>query len=150
MVDRKIGRVFMARSIAAVLAAILLVAGLNGHPAAGARGHAKPKATAAAQVPATPTAGMETQATHAFVIETETGTVLLDKSADERMPPASMSKIMTVYVVFDMLKQGRAKLEDELPVSERAWRQQGSKMFVPIGGGVKIQDLLIGGELQSR
>src|SRR6202023_1309664 len=149
MVDRKIGRVFMARSIAAVLAAILLVAGLNGHPAAGARGHAKPKATAAAPVPANPTAGMETQAAHAFVVEAETGTVLLDKAADERMPPASMSKIMTAYIVFDMLKQGRAKLEDELPVSERAWRLQGSKMFVPIGGRIKIDELLKGVIIQS-
>jgi serine-type D-Ala-D-Ala carboxypeptidase (penicillin-binding protein 5/6) len=139
----------MARSIAAVIAAVLLAAGLNGQPAAGARGHAKPKATAAAQVPANPTAGMETQATHAFVIEVETGTVLLDKAADERMPPASMSKIMTAYVVFDMLKQGRAKLDDELPVSERAWRLQGSKMFVPIGGRIKIDDLLKGVIIQS-
>ena len=139
----------MARSIAAVIAAALLVAGLNGHPATAARGHAKPKPTAAAQVPANPTAGMETQAKHAFVIEVETGAVLLDKAADERMPPASMSKIMTAYVVFDMLKQGRAKLEDELPVSERAWRLQGSKMFVPIGGRIKIDDLLKGVIIQS-
>jgi D-alanyl-D-alanine carboxypeptidase (penicillin-binding protein 5/6) len=139
----------MARSTAAVIAAVLLAAGLNGQPAAAARGHAKPKATAAAPVPANPTAGMETQATHAFVIEVETGTVLLDKAADERMPPASMSKIMTAYVVFDMLKQGRAKLEDELPVSERAWRLQGSKMFVPIGGRIKIDDLLKGVIIQS-
>jgi D-alanyl-D-alanine carboxypeptidase (penicillin-binding protein 5/6) len=149
MAERKIGRVFMARSIAAVFAAALLVAGLIGHPAEGARGHAKSKPTAAAQAPANPTAGMETQATHAFVIETDTGTVLLDKAADERMPPASMSKIMTAYVVFDMLKQGRAKLDDELPVSERAWRLQGSKMFVPIGGRIKIDDLLKGVIIQS-
>ena len=94
----------MARSIAAAIAAALLVAGLNGHPAAGARLHAKPKATAAVQVPANPTGGMETQAKHAFVIEVETGAVLLDKAADEHMPPASMSKIMTAYVVFDILK----------------------------------------------
>jgi D-alanyl-D-alanine carboxypeptidase (penicillin-binding protein 5/6) len=149
MAVRKIGGVFMARSIAAVIAAALLVAGLNGHPAAGARGHAKPKATAAVQVPANPTGGIETQAKHAFVIEVETGAVLLDKAADERMPPASMSKIMTAYVVFDMLKQGRAKLDDELPVSERAWRLQGSKMFVPIGGRIKIDDLLKGVIIQS-
>src|SRR5205823_11893373 len=148
MADRKIGRVYTARSIAAAIAAVLLAAGLNGHPAAGARGHAKPKA-AAAQVTANPTAGMETQATHAFVIEAETGTVLFDKAADEHMPPASMSKIMTAYIVFDMLKQGRAKLDDELPVSERAWRTQGSKMFVPLGGRIKIEDLLRGMIVQS-
>ena len=51
--------------------------------------------------------------------------MLLDKNADERIPPASMSKLMTAYVVFDYLKQGRAKLDDELPVSERAWRTGG-------------------------
>jgi D-alanyl-D-alanine carboxypeptidase (penicillin-binding protein 5/6) len=60
-----------------------------------------------------------------------------------------MSKIMTAYVVFDMLKQGRAKLDDELPVSERAWRTGGSKMFVPIGGRIKISDLLRGMVIQS-
>jgi D-alanyl-D-alanine carboxypeptidase (penicillin-binding protein 5/6) len=60
-----------------------------------------------------------------------------------------MSKIMTAYVVFDMLKQGRAKLDDELPVSERAWRLQGSKMFVPLGGRVSIDDLLKGMIIQS-
>ncbi len=139
----------MTRAIAAVIAVVLLAAGLNGHPAAGARGHAKAKPTAAAQAPGNRTAGMETQAAHAFVIEADTGTVLLDKAADERMPPASMSKIMTAYVVFDMLTQGRAKLEDELPVSERAWRLQGSKMFVPIGGRLKIDDLLKGVIIQS-
>jgi len=55
--------------------------------------------------------------------------VLLDKEGHERIPPASMSKVMTAYVVFGMLKEGRAKLDDELPVSEHAWRTGGSKMF---------------------
>jgi D-alanyl-D-alanine carboxypeptidase (penicillin-binding protein 5/6) len=137
--------------IAAATAALLLATVLNGHPASAARGHAKAKATATAAVatPAKPAAGMETQATHAFVLEADTGTVLLDKGADERMPPASMSKIMTAYLVFDMLKQGRAKLDDELPVSERAWRLQGSKMFVPIGGRISVDDLLKGMIIQS-
>jgi serine-type D-Ala-D-Ala carboxypeptidase (penicillin-binding protein 5/6) len=139
----------MPRITVAVTAAVLLSSGLSGHPASAARGHPKAKAAAAVQAPTKPTAGMETQAKHAFVFEVETGTVLLDKAADERMPPASMSKIMTAYVVFDMLKQGRAKLEDELPVSERAWRLQGSKMFVPIGGRISIDDLLKGVIIQS-
>jgi D-alanyl-D-alanine carboxypeptidase (penicillin-binding protein 5/6) len=60
-----------------------------------------------------------------------------------------MSKIMTAYVVFDMLKKGQAKLDDELPVSEKAWRLGGSKMFVPIGGRIKIDDLLKGVIIQS-
>ena len=82
-------------------------------------------------------------------MEVETGTVLLDKNAEERIPPASMSKLMTAYVVFDYLKQGRAKLDDELPVSERAWRTGGSKMFVPLGERVKISDLVRGMVVQS-
>jgi len=57
--------------------------------------------------------------------------------------------VMTAYLVFDMLKQGRAKLEDELPVSEHAWRTQGSKMFVPIGARIKIEDLIRGMVVQS-
>ena len=92
---------------------------------------------------------IDTQAKHAFVLEVETGTVLLDKGAEERIPPASMSKVMTAYLVFDYLKQGRAKLEDELPVSEAAWRTGGSKMFVPLGGRIKIEDLVQGMVIQS-
>jgi D-alanyl-D-alanine carboxypeptidase (penicillin-binding protein 5/6) len=82
-------------------------------------------------------------------MEAETGAVLLDKKADERMPPASMSKVMTAYLVFQYLKEGRAKLDDELPVSERAWRTQGSKMFVPLGGRIKIEELIRGMVIQS-
>jgi serine-type D-Ala-D-Ala carboxypeptidase (penicillin-binding protein 5/6) len=90
------------------------------------------------------TIGIDTEAQHAIIVEAETGTVLLDKGADARIPPASMSKMMTAYVVFSMLKSGRAKLTDELPVSEEAWRLGGSKMFVPLGGEVSIDDLLHG------
>jgi serine-type D-Ala-D-Ala carboxypeptidase (penicillin-binding protein 5/6) len=133
----------------AIIAAALLAVTAVSWPAAAARVHSKPKAAAAVETPTTPTGGIETQAKRAFIIEADTGAVLLDKSADERMPPASMSKIMTAYVVFDMLKQGRAKLDDQLPVSERAWRLQGSKMFVPLGGRISIDDLLKGVIIQS-
>jgi D-alanyl-D-alanine carboxypeptidase (penicillin-binding protein 5/6) len=135
--------------IVAAIAAALLVVAFDCRPATAARAHPKAKETAVASAPAKPGGGMETQAQHALVVEVETGAVLLDKLADDHMPPASMSKIMTTYVVFDMLKQGRASLEDELPVSERAWRLQGSKMFVPIGGRIKIEDLLKGMIIQS-
>jgi D-alanyl-D-alanine carboxypeptidase (penicillin-binding protein 5/6) len=108
------------------------------------------KGSAAIAAPAQPIIGpIDTQAKHALIVEAETGALLLDKNADERMPPASMSKVMTAYVVFDFLKQGRAKLEDELAVSERAWRTGGSKMFVQIGSRVKIDDLLRGMIVQS-
>ncbi len=142
----------------AVLAAFVLPAVLAvPHPAFTANPKTKAALAKGAEphgkgtpAPVQPITGpIDTQAMHAFIIEAETGAVLLDKAADERMPPASMSKVMTAYVVFDLLKQGRAKLTDELPVSEHAWRTQGSKMFVPIGGHIKIEDLLRGMVVQS-
>jgi serine-type D-Ala-D-Ala carboxypeptidase (penicillin-binding protein 5/6) len=141
----------MAPRLVGFLIGALLTVGLACHPAA-AKIRAKAKAavpTPAATATATPAAGIDTAAAHAFIIEAETGAVLLDKDADERMPPASMSKMMTAYLVFDMLKKGRAKLDDELPVSEDAWRTGGSKMFVPLGEHVKIADLIRGMIIQS-
>ena len=136
------------RVVAFLTAAALLAAGSAVQPAAAAV-KPKPKAAVAVAPPPNPAGGIETQARHALILEAETGVVLLDKNADERIPPASMSKVMTAYIVFGLLKEGRAKLTDELPVSERAWRLQGSKMFVPIGGRISIDDLLKGVIIQS-
>jgi D-alanyl-D-alanine carboxypeptidase (penicillin-binding protein 5/6) len=132
--------------------AAVLAAGLAAQPAAAAHARARPKAappTAQAADAGAPAIGIDTQAAHAIIVEADTGTVLLDKGADERMPPASMAKMMTIYTVFSMLKDGKAKMTDELPVSEEAWRTAGSKMFVPLGGKVSIDDLLHGAIVQS-
>src|SRR4051812_5955018 len=94
--------------------------------------------------PAAAAPSIDTQARNAYIIDMRTGATLLDKGSDLRIPPASMSKIMTAYLVFDYLKQGKASLDDLLPVSERAWRTGGSKMFVPIGGRIRLEDLLRG------
>jgi D-alanyl-D-alanine carboxypeptidase (penicillin-binding protein 5/6) len=83
------------------------------------------------------------------VVDFDTDAVLLEKNADERMPPSSMSKLMTMYMVFDMLKQGRLKPDQELPVSERAWRMGGSKMFVQVGATVPVEALMRGVIVQS-
>jgi D-alanyl-D-alanine carboxypeptidase (penicillin-binding protein 5/6) len=108
------------------------------------------KGKAAPEAPSQGTAsGIDTEARNAYIIDFRTGAVLLDKNSDERIPPASMSKMMTYYTVFSYLKEGKASLEDMLPVSEKAWRTQGSKMFVPLGGRVKIEDLLRGVIIQS-
>ncbi len=138
----------IAGAAALALAALVVLPGLS--PAVAA----KPKPAAphdkAAPAPVEPIIGpIDTVATHALILEAETGAVLLDKAADERIPTASLSKVMTAYVVFGLLKQGRAKLEDDLPVSEHAWRTQGSKMFVPLGGRIKIEDLVRGMIVQS-
>jgi len=93
--------------------------------------------------------GIDTQARNAIIVDYETGATLLDKGADQRMPPASMSKIMTAYVVYDALKKGKLSLEDVLPVSEKAWKTGGSKTFVPYPGRVKVEDLIRGMIVQS-
>jgi serine-type D-Ala-D-Ala carboxypeptidase (penicillin-binding protein 5/6) len=143
---------------AALLVALLTAIGCAGQPgtavAAHAKQHAKHKVKAVAANPpvmvaTVQTGGIDTEATHAMIVEVETGAVLLDKGADERIPPASMAKMMTIYTVFTMLKDGKAKLTDELPVSEEAWRTGGSKMFVPLGARVSIDDLLHGAIIQS-
>ncbi len=94
-------------------------------------------------------APIETAAGYAILIDFETGTVLLEKAADDPIPPASMSKLMTLYLVFDKLKHGELKLDDTLPVSEQAWRMQGSKMYVLVGDRVRVDDLLRGVVVQS-
>ena len=85
----------------------------------------------------------------AFMQDFDTGATLLEKRPDEEMPPSSMTKLMTMYIVYDRLKQGRLKLDDELPVTEKAWRMQGSKMFVQVGSTVKVEDLIRGVIVQS-
>lgn len=94
-------------------------------------------------------ATIDTIARQAVLIDVTTDTVLLEKAADERMPTSSMSKLMTMYMVFEALHEGRLSLDDELPVSERAWRMQGSKMFVELHNNIKVEDLIRGVIIQS-
>lgn len=90
-----------------------------------------------------------TIAKQAILVDAETGTVLLEKAANDRMPTASMSKVMSMYLVFDELKNGRLSLNDTVTVSEKAWRMQGSKMFIHVGDQVKVEDLIRGVVIQS-
>lgn len=92
---------------------------------------------------------LDTPARNAYVVDLATDTVLLSKAADKPMPPASMSKLMTVFMVFDRLKKGSLNLDDTFLVSEKAWRKGGSKMFVKVGDRVKVSDLLRGIIVQS-
>lgn len=88
--------------------------------------------------------GIETRAREAILLDATTGSVLLEHNADQRMPTASMSKVMTMYMVFEALEDGRLHLDDELEVSERAWRMGGSSMFVEVGDRVRVEDLIRG------
>lgn len=92
---------------------------------------------------------IDTSAREAILIDMSTDTVLFEKNADQRMPTASMSKVATMYMVFEAIKEGRLSLDDTLPVSERAWRMQGSKMFVELGKQIKVEDLIRGVIIQS-
>ncbi|WP_350333986.1 D-alanyl-D-alanine carboxypeptidase family protein [Coralliovum pocilloporae] len=95
-----------------------------------------------------------TRAKHAFLYDVDTGTALFTKDADAPMPPASMAKLMTVAVVFDMLKKGELTLDDEFLISENAWRRGGassggSTMFAKLDSSVRLEDLLRGIIVQS-
>ncbi len=96
-----------------------------------------------------PVGPVPTVAQWAFIEDFETGTVLLDKQADAEMPPSSMTKLMTAYIVYSKLKEGALHLDQKLPVSEAAWRTQGSKMFVEINGTIAVEDLIRGMIIQS-
>lgn len=93
--------------------------------------------------------GIDTRAREAILVDMTTGTVLFEKNADTRMPTSSMSKIMTAYMLFEAIEQGRVTLDDTLTVSEKAWRMGGSKMFVEVGSKVRIEDLIQGIIVQS-
>ena len=136
------------RSLLLPVAAALTAGGL---PAL-AQSRTAPARPAAARAPAgpppspatTPLGPYDTIARQAIIVDADTDAVLLEKNADERMPPSSMSKLMTAYMVFSMLKEGRLKLDQELPVSERAWRMAGSKMFVQLGSSIPVESLIRG------
>ena len=98
--------------------------------------------------------GFETKATHAILMDSGADLVLFEKDADTQMVPASMSKLMTLAVVFRELKAGRIKLDDQFIVTEHAWRTGGAPsgsaaMFAPLGDPITISDLIQGVTVQS-
>ncbi len=84
-----------------------------------------------------------------LVMDFDSGKFLVEENIDERVPPASLTKMMTIYVVASELKNGKISLDDEVLVSEKAWRTQGSRMFIEVGKNVKLDDLLHGVIIQS-
>ena len=84
-----------------------------------------------------------------LLIETGSGQTLASQAADERLEPASLTKLMTAYLTFAALKQGAIKINQAVPVSEKAWRTGGSKMFIRVGTEVSVEDLIKGMIVQS-
>lgn len=146
-------RALLLLAAAAVAGGPALAANPPKKPPAGAR-TAAPKPPPGEVVPTgspaqTPVGPVDTAARWAIITDYNTGATLLDKDADVPMPPSSMTKLMTAYIVYGKLKAGQLTLTQELPVSERAWRMQGSKMFVQVGTQVKVEDLIRGMIVQS-
>ena len=97
---------------------------------------------------------IETKAKNALLMDYDTGEYLYAKDAFTAVPPASMSKLMTVYILFSKIKDGSLSLEDTFTVSENAWRKGGaasgsSTMFLPIGAKVTVENLIKGILIQS-
>ncbi len=132
---RSLIKTFVKRSLRATgIAALCLGVSLAGAMVA-------PKASFALEQTST--------AAQAIIVDTQTGNILFDKNADQKMPTSSMSKVMTMYMVFDALKKGRMKLDETLLVSEKAWRMGGSKMFIEVGKRIPVEDLVKGVIVQS-
>lgn len=96
-------------------------------------------------LPAPPIIG----ATSYVVVDHKTGHQIAALEPDKAVAPASLTKLMTTYVVFKSLREGQIQLSDEVTVSEKAWRAEGSRMFIEVGKRVSVQDLLFGVIVQS-
>lgn len=92
---------------------------------------------------------IETNAKYAVVMDYESGQVLFEKNAHEKAEPSSMTKMMTAYLIFEGLKEGRFKLEDNFHVSTNAWSKEGSRTFLPNEQPAKLEDLIKGMIIQS-
>ncbi|HUF71952.1 MAG TPA: D-alanyl-D-alanine carboxypeptidase family protein [Gammaproteobacteria bacterium] len=84
-----------------------------------------------------------------YLVDAVSGAVLAESGADTQLDPASLTKLMTAYLAFDAVVEGHASLTDPVPVSEKAWRAPGSRMFIEVGSEVVLDDLLRGLIVQS-
>jgi D-alanyl-D-alanine carboxypeptidase (penicillin-binding protein 5/6) len=125
------GLISPSRDICALVLNILVAVALSG-VATGAKAQA-----------------IQTSIPHAILMDADTGSVLFEKSADDPVVPASTVKVMTAEIVFHEIAAGHIKLDDELPISENAWRyggapSRGSSMFAPLNSKAKVEDLIRG------
>ena len=88
-------------------------------------------------------------ATSYVLLDAQTGQILVEENADEPLPPASLTKIMTAYIAIEEIINGNLELTDQVHISEKAWRMEGSKMFVDVNSQVTVEDLLRGIIIQS-
>jgi D-alanyl-D-alanine carboxypeptidase (penicillin-binding protein 5/6) len=123
----------------------LTLAGCSREPEVAAPPAAEAAPAAATTIPAPP----ELKARSYVVLDHDSGRVLAALDPDSRQEPASLTKLMTAYGVFHALKEGRIKLDDMVTISEFAWKQEGSRMFVEVGKQVSVENLIQGMIVQS-
>jgi D-alanyl-D-alanine carboxypeptidase (penicillin-binding protein 5/6) len=132
--------------LAALLAALAL-AGCSKDTETPPAAPAEAAAPAAASTPVPPPPALVARSY--IVVDHDSGRVLAALDPDSRQEPASLTKMMTAYAVFRALKEGRIRLEDMVTISENAWKQEGSRMFVEVGKQVSVDNLLQGMIVQS-
>jgi D-alanyl-D-alanine carboxypeptidase (penicillin-binding protein 5/6) len=103
------------------------------------------RAVAAPMIPAPP----ELDGTSWLLMDAASGKILVEHNVDARLPPASLTKMMTTYIAAEKLVTGDLKLDDQVLISEKAWRMQGSKMYVKVHSQVSVDDLMKGIIIQS-
>ncbi|MGQ9645422.1 MAG: D-alanyl-D-alanine carboxypeptidase family protein [Thermodesulfobacteriota bacterium] len=101
------------------------------------------------QTQATAQGGLRCDAQSAVLMDALSGQILFEQNPNARIPPASFGKILTLYLALDAIRAGQLKMDDMVTVSEKAWRMQGSKMFIKVGERVKVEDLLKGIAISS-
>ena len=101
------------------------------------------------QTQQTPQSILQCDAQSAILMDGHTGEVLYEQNPHVRIPPASFVKVMTLYLVLDAIRAGQLKMDDQVTISEKAWRTQGSKMFIKVGDRVKVEDLMKGVAIAS-
>ena len=153
---------FRSFIVCASLISLTVALGASSPSMAAQRKHAPAAAPAAAQAPAAAPAMLpggippapQVDARSLILVDFRTDKILASLQPTDRMEPASLTKLMTVYLVFEQLKLGKLKLDDMIPVSEHAWRAggaatDGSSSFLELGVPVSVQDLLLGVIVQS-
>lgn len=99
----------------------------------------------ASLIPAAPSVNAKSY----LLIDHHSGHILTEKNSTERIEPASLTKLMTAYVVMHEIEQGSIKMEDEVTISEKAWRMKGSRMFIEVNSKVSVKELMLGMIIQS-
>jgi len=138
---------WLSTCLRAACAALFLVATAQAQPVPAPAAVPKPQVqpSGPTPIPAAPTLPVKSYVT----IDFDTGSTLAEYAADMRVEPASITKIMAAYVVFHELRAGRLKLEDQVTISEKAWRMEGSRMFAKVGDQIPVEQLVLGMIVQS-